>query len=81
MTDEQRQARLHHHLYETCEGIEQQSKRIVKLEELVASLVVPIVSACDRDAIKCERCPLFGNGIPCELTKAVQAARELEVPL
>ena len=78
MTHEER---VYHHLYETLEGIAEQSERIVALEELVAGLVQPIVSACDRDAIVCERCPLFGDGIPCELTKAVQVARELEVPL
>ena len=35
MTPEQRAARLHYHLYDSLEGIEQQSERIVALEELV----------------------------------------------
>ena len=35
MTEEQRQERLYHHQYETNEGIEQQSERIVAMEELV----------------------------------------------
>lgn len=34
MTDEQRQQRIHHHMYETCEGIAEHAERIVKLEEL-----------------------------------------------
>lgn len=35
MTDEQRAKRLHYHMYETCEGIQEHAERIVKLEELV----------------------------------------------
>lgn len=35
MTPEQRNQRIYHHLYETCEGISEQTERIVKLEELV----------------------------------------------
>lgn len=38
MTEEQREERLHHHLYDTCEGIREQSKRTVDLEELVLDL-------------------------------------------
>lgn len=38
MTPEQRAARLHHHMYETCEGIREQSERIVTLEELVLDM-------------------------------------------
>ena len=38
MTDEQRQQRLHYHMYDSLEGIAQQSERIVALEELVAEL-------------------------------------------
>ena len=39
MTDEQRQTRLRHHMYETCEGIAEHAERIVALEELVADLI------------------------------------------
>lgn len=39
MTDEQRQARLRHHMYETCEGIAEHAERIVALEELVADFI------------------------------------------
>lgn len=39
MTDEQRQARLRHHMYETCEGIAEHAERIVALEELVADYI------------------------------------------
>ena len=35
MTDQQRAARLHYHIYETCEGIQEHAERIVALEELV----------------------------------------------
>lgn len=38
MTPEQRAARLHHHMYETCEGIAEHAERIVDLEELVADM-------------------------------------------
>lgn len=38
MTPEQRAARLHYHMYDSLEGIEQQSERIVALEELVEDL-------------------------------------------
>lgn len=38
MTDEERQERLRHHMYDTNEGIREQSERIVKLEELVADM-------------------------------------------
>lgn len=33
MTDEQRAKRIHHHMYETCEGIAEHAERIVRLEE------------------------------------------------
>lgn len=45
MTDEQRQARLRHHMYETCEGIAEHAERIVALEELVADFIEDC--ACD----------------------------------
>lgn len=35
MTEEERRARIHHHTYETCEGIQEHAERIVALEELV----------------------------------------------
>lgn len=38
MTDEQRAQRIHHHMYETCEGIAEHAERIVALEELVADM-------------------------------------------
>jgi len=33
MTDEQRAKRIHHHMYETCEGIAEHAERIVRLED------------------------------------------------
>ena len=38
MVDEERSARLFHHMYETNEGIAEQSERIVALEELVQDM-------------------------------------------
>jgi len=38
MTDEERKARIHHHMYETCEGIAEHAERIVTLEELCADM-------------------------------------------
>lgn len=38
MTDEQRAKRLHYHMYDTLEGIEDHATRIVDLEELVQDM-------------------------------------------
>ena len=38
MTDEQRAKRIHHHMYETCEGIAEHAERIVRLEDENAKL-------------------------------------------
>ncbi len=38
MNDEERQQRIHHHMYETCEGIAEHAERIVALEELCADM-------------------------------------------
>ena len=38
MTDEERNQRIHHHMYETCEGIAEHAERIVALEELCVAL-------------------------------------------
>ena len=38
MTDEERKARIHHHMYETCEGIAEHAERIVALEDLCADM-------------------------------------------
>jgi hypothetical protein len=58
MTDEQRQKRIHHHMYETCEGIAEHAERIVALEELCAALY-----RCADAGKPCETCPLYdGDG-------------------
>lgn len=46
MTHEER---VRHHMYETCEGIAEQSERIASLEELVLDMVewAYIDSSCD----------------------------------
>lgn len=38
MTEEQRAERVHHHMYDTCEGIAEHAERIVALEELAGEL-------------------------------------------
>ena len=38
MTDEQRAKRLHYHMYDSLEGIEDHANRIVDLEELVQDM-------------------------------------------
>ena len=47
MTPEQRAARVHHHMYETCEGIAEHAERIVRLEELVSKMLIHIKEVCD----------------------------------
>lgn len=68
MTDEQRQARLRHHMYETCEGIAEHVERIVALEELVADYI----RDCGCDG---EPCPQYEDG-SCHL---LEKAMDLEV--
>lgn len=60
MTPEQRAARLHHHMYETCEGIREQSERIVALEELVMDAHATIESLCGivENSPGCAICPV-----------------------
>jgi hypothetical protein len=58
MTDEQRQQRIHHHMYETCEGIAEHAERIVKLEELVQDMW-PIA----RSGVCIDRCAHYGECI------------------
>ena len=48
MTDEQRQARLRHHMYETCEGIAEHAERIVALEELCEDIWAFASTSCKR---------------------------------
>lgn len=79
MTDEQRQARIHHHIYETCEGIAEHAERIVALEELVADLL----RTCDHPG--CDNCVnewsckqnLLGECV--EVTERRDRARELGI--
>ena len=55
MTDEERKARIHHHMYETCEGIAEHAERIVALEELCADMHYYLDTLCTD----CE----FANGV------------------
>lgn len=52
MTDEQRAKRVHHHMYETCEGIRKHAERIVALEELIADMELWLYNGMD-----CTQCP------------------------
>ena len=38
MTEDERARRIHHHTYETCEGIAEHAERIVDLEELALDM-------------------------------------------
>ena len=58
MTDEERQQRIHYHMYTTNEGIAEHAERIVALEELCAALY-----RCADAGKPCKTCPLFdGDG-------------------
>lgn len=62
MTPDQRAKRLHYHLYESCEGIREQSERIVKLEELVADLYL----CSDETCTDCKYHNYSGEGFWCK---------------
>ena len=72
MTDEQRAKRLHYHMYESLEGIQEHAERIVRLEELALE-----VFECARRGACCEKCKENNDGYAC-----VYIMRELgiEVP-
>ena len=57
--------RVYHHLYETNEGIAEQSERIASLEELVLDLRT---KKCKRVS-SCRPCPHYGTLLPdrCDL--------------
>lgn len=54
MTDEERKARIHHHMYTTNEGIAEHAERIVKLEELLQD-----VYSLHWNGLDCTECPWF----------------------
>lgn len=56
MTPEQRAERIHHHMYETNEGIREHAERIAKLEELVLVLM-----HCADENGDCDTCSINGN--------------------
>ncbi len=86
MTDEQRQQRLHYHMYDSCEGIAQQSERIVALEELVVmlhacayGLLIDLAPSCfARDGDGCGMDCLC-NGEGCCLTRIENRMSELGI--
>ena len=54
MTHEER---VYHHMYETLEGIAEQSERIASLEELVLAFYHCTTSG------ECDECPINGGGL------------------
>lgn len=52
MTPEQRAERVHHHMYDTCEGIAEHAERIVALEELVDYMLTNDMDQHWTDAYK-----------------------------
>lgn len=77
MTDEERKARIYHHMYETCEGIAEHAERIVALEELVQHMYVCICHHEWGGNVCCENCPLDNNTGDCDYNRRMD---ELEVP-
>ena len=75
MTDEPRAARIHYHMYESLEGIQEHAERIVELEELLTDWheylygingwKSSVMNAC------CELCKSSNGGrSPCASTSA-----------
>ena len=55
MTPEQRAARIHYHMYDTCEGIAEHAERIVRLEELVVELYEDLDGLIGDDTLVADR--------------------------
>ena len=72
MTDEQRAKRIHHHMYETCEGIAEHAERIVRLEEENEKLRMLAKAAwgCVKRTVSCEDCRIVACG--CTLQSAMR---------
>lgn len=79
MTDAERERRIYHHLYETCEGIAEHAERIASLEELVAELYPMASDLCDT-LPSCTSCRMRGDD-GCLLNGVQDRIKELEVPL
>lgn len=54
MTDEERKARIHYHMYTTCETPAEHAERIVALEELLHD-----VYSLHWNGLDCTECPWF----------------------
>ena len=67
MTEEQKAERLYHHIYETCEGIQEHAERIVALEELVEDMLTEMR---DYDLIGCCRYEKRARGLGIEVDDA-----------
>lgn len=57
--------RIHHHMYETCEGISEHAERIVKLEEVAEGIRDITLTMCGTT--DCECCAVTGEGNECRL--------------
>ena len=79
LTEQQRDERLHYHMYESLEGIREQSERIVELEDIAVGLYNGADAFCSRVVVTCDRCPFKAEGTPCNLTKAYSRLREMGV--
>ena len=78
MTESERAERLHHHMYDTCEGIREHAERIVALEGLVADIWTSCPVSLD-DCKECRHHVTNGRGgAECELLGRI---KELGVPL
>ena len=81
MTDEQRQARIHHHMYDTCEGIAEHAERIVALEELVYDSLTTLLGITMAVNEHVGRDVLDATTPPARAFAGLQArARDLGIP-
>lgn len=79
MTHEER---VRHHMYETCEGIAEQSERIASLEELVLDMHACIEALCStvENSPGCSMCPTNQDEEkPCAAADVYCRMRELGV--
>lgn len=85
MTDEERKARVHYHMYETCEGIAEHAERIVRLEEentklreLVQLMVKRHAPTSPCKNVPCGECPVKDE---CDQEDALMRELGIEVEL
>lgn len=79
MTDEQRAQRIHHHMYDTNEGIAEHAERIVALEELVAEMYEAVKCCCGECWFGYGNNPAKCENENCGYRKEYVAMRELGI--